>query len=42
MRKLKGLEIRDQILIIDERIIEKLIKQQAGIDEVQSGFMQGG
>ena len=42
MRKLKGLEIRDQILIIDERIIEKLIKQLAGIDEVQSGFMQGG
>ena len=40
-RKLMGLEITDQILKIAERIIEKLIRQQADIDEMHFGFMSG-
>ena len=37
----RGLKITDHILKIAERIIEKLIKQQVNIDEMQFGFMPG-
>ena len=33
-----GLKLPDQIIKIDERIIEKLIRQQVGIDETAVWF----
>ena len=36
-----GLELPDQILKITETIIEKLIRQQVGTDEMQFGFRPG-
>ena len=37
----RGLELTDQILKIADRIIEKFMRQQVDIDEIQFGFMPG-
>ena len=37
----RRLKLTDQILNITERIIEKMIRQKVGIDEMQFGFMPG-
>ena len=40
-RRNRVLKLRDQILEIAERVIEKLIRQQMEIDEKQFGFIPG-
>ena len=37
----RGVRLTDQTVKIAERIIEKLIKQQVNIDEMQFAFMPG-
>ena len=37
----RGLKLADQFLKIVEKVTEKLIKQQLGVNEVQFGFMPG-
>ena len=40
MKSYRALKLTDQILKIANRSIEKMIRQQANIDEMQFGFMK--